>query len=249
MQAATEFPTTSLTTSHEPAGAPRPIRLALIDDHPILRQGIAALLSARPGFEVAAEAGDGAHAVELYRRHRPDVVLMDVRMPGVDGVTALKALRAEFPGARVLLFTTFDTDEDVYSGMQAGAMGFLLKDAPFESLVEALRSVHAGCRHVPPGIGAKLAVRVMAGDLTAREHEVLREIARGGSNQEIAGALFITEGHRQVPRQPHPGEDGLPRPHPGRHRGRQARPDPHRLRRARRRGRQKTGEQCPCSAE
>jgi len=171
-----------------------PVRVLLIDDHPILRQGIASLLAQRPGFAVVAEGDDGAQVVDLYRRHRPDVVLMDVRMPGVDGVTALKALRAEFAGARVLLFTSFDTDEDVYAGMQAGALGYLLKTAPSEELVGALRSVHAGRRHVPPAIGARLADRVMTGDLTEREIEVLREVARGRNNQEIARALFISEG-------------------------------------------------------
>ncbi len=170
------------------------IRVLLIDDHPILRQGVASLLTQRPGLVVVAEGDDGAQALDLYRRHRPDVVLMDVRMPGVDGVAALKALRAEFPGARVLLFTSFDTDEDVYAGMQAGALGYLLKTAPPAELVEALRSVHAGRRHVPPAIGARLADRVMTGDLTEREIEVLREVARGRNNQEIARALFISEG-------------------------------------------------------
>jgi two-component system NarL family response regulator len=159
-----------------------------------MRQGIVSLLARMPEFAVVAEGADVTQAGELYRRHRPDIVLMDVRMPGVDGVAALRAVRAEFPGARVLLFTSFDSDEDVYAGMQAGAMGYLLKTAPAGHLVEALRSVHAGCRFVPPTIGAKLANRVMACDLTERELEVLREIARGSSNQEIARELFISEG-------------------------------------------------------
>jgi len=118
---------------------------------------------------------------------------MDLRMPEMDGVSALKAIRSEFPAARVILLTTFDTDEDVYCGMQAGAMGYLLKDAPLESLLAAIRTVHAGCKAVPPEIGAKLAERVAAGEPSERERDVLREMAKGKSNQQIAQSLFISE--------------------------------------------------------
>jgi DNA-binding NarL/FixJ family response regulator len=144
-------------------------------------------------FAVIGEAEDGEEAVEFFRRHHPDVVLMDVNMPRMDGIAALVAIRAEFAAARVILLTAFDTDEDIYRGMQAGARGYLLKDAPLDTLLGAIRNVHAGYKEVPPAVGAKLSERVMTDTLTEREQEVLEELVRGKSNQEIAQALWISE--------------------------------------------------------
>src|SRR5438045_4017268 len=142
---------------------------------------------------VGAEGTNGQQAVELDRRHRPDVVLMDLRMPQVGGVEAIAAIRREFPSARVIVLTTYDGDEDIYRSLQAGAQGYLLKDMFFEELESAIRTVHAGGRRIPGVVAERLAGRVGASDLTGRELEVLREIVGGKSNKEIAAALDISE--------------------------------------------------------
>jgi two-component system NarL family response regulator len=142
---------------------------------------------------VAGEAADGAEAVERFRALRPDVTLMDLRMPGTDGVAAIAAIREEDPDARIIVLTTYDGDEDIYRGLKAGAMGFLLKDAGRDRLLEAIRAVHAGRTHIAPEAAARLAERMRAPEVTAREREVLGQLARGRSNGEIAAALSITE--------------------------------------------------------
>ncbi len=142
---------------------------------------------------VIAEAGNAADAIAEFRRHEPDVVLMDLRLPGNNGIAITAELRREWPDARVLMFTTFDSEEDIYRAMQAGARGYLLKSAPREELLTAIRTVAAGERHLPPALAQRLAGRVGSPDVSEREREVLQLIARGKANKEIAAALGISE--------------------------------------------------------
>lgn len=169
------------------------IRVLIVDDHPVVREGLAAMINRRPDMEVVAEAVNGREAVELCRRHRPDVTLMDLRMPVMGGVEATQAIRREFSEARIIVLTTYDGDQDIYRALQAGARAYLLKDAPREELLEAIRAVHAGQRHLPPLVAGRLADHLAGNDLTAREQEVLELIAAGKSNREIGADLSITE--------------------------------------------------------
>jgi two-component system NarL family response regulator len=169
------------------------IRIIVIDDQAVVRQGFVSLINTVHDMAVIAEGTNGQQALELYRRHSPDVVLMDLRMPVMGGVDAIKSLRREFPAARVIVLTTFDGDEDIYRSLQAGAQGYLLKDMFFEELEEAIRTVHAGGRRIPGVVAERLAGRMTGSDLTARELEVLEQIVKGKSNKEIAGALGISE--------------------------------------------------------
>ena len=169
------------------------IRIIVVDDQAVVRQGFVSLINTVPDMEVVAEGTNGEQAVELYRRHAPDVVLMDLRMPVMGGVDAIKALRREFPSARVIILTTFDGDEDIYRSLQAGAQGYLLKDMFFEELEDAIRTVNSGGRRIPGVVAERLAGRMSGSDLTARELEVLEQIVRGKSNKEIAQALGISE--------------------------------------------------------
>ncbi len=170
------------------------VRILLADDHPVVREGLAALIERQQDMTVVGEASNGAEAVDLFERHQPDVTLMDLRMPGVDGVEAITRIREAFPGARVIVLTTYQGDEDIYRGLRAGAKGYLLKDAGRQELLEAIRAVHAGQTRIPPDVASKLVERMGGRELSAREVEVLRLMAQGKSNQEIAAALFITEG-------------------------------------------------------
>ena len=171
-----------------------PIRILIADDHPVVRQGLAAMIARQPGMAVVAEAGNGREAVDYFREHQPDVTLMDLRMPALDGVRATALIRAEFAAARILVLTTYDTDEEIYRGLRAGAMAYLLKDAPADELLEAIRTVHAGNKRIPPEVASKLAERLNTPELTAREMMVLRLIVAGQSNREVAAGLFIGEG-------------------------------------------------------
>jgi DNA-binding NarL/FixJ family response regulator len=170
------------------------IRVLVVDDHPIVREGLIAIVERQPDMSVVAEASDGEQAVEAFRQHRPDVTLMDLRLPGMSGVEAITAIRREFPSARVIVLTTYDGDEDIYRALQAGAQGYLLKDTFREELLEAIRAVNEGKRRIPGGIATRLAERIGGNELTAREIEVLKLIVKGRSNREIASALVITEG-------------------------------------------------------
>jgi DNA-binding NarL/FixJ family response regulator len=169
------------------------IKILIVDDHNIVRQGLAALLKTVPGFAVAAEAADGEQAVELFRKHKPDVTLMDLRLPKMNGVDAIARIRDASPAARIIVLTTFDGDEDIYRALQAGAKGYLLKGMDLSELTEAIRTVHAGRTRIPPRVAEKLAERMGAASLTARELEVLRLIVAGKSNKDIGTALFISE--------------------------------------------------------
>jgi two-component system NarL family response regulator len=172
----------------------KPIRILVADDNFLVRLGLGAVLNAQSGMTVVAEAGNGRQAVELFRQHTPDVVLMDLRMPLMTGVEATLAIRSEYPGARIIVLTTYDGDEDIYRALQAGARAYLLKDVLREELLSAIRAVHLGQFHIPPAVAARLAERLPLSDLTARELEVLKLIVKGMSNSEIGAALTISTG-------------------------------------------------------
>src|SRR6202521_2545307 len=169
------------------------IRIMVIDDQAVVRQGFVALINTVPDMAVVAEGTNGKQAIDLYRLHRPDITLMDLRMPVISGVDAIARIRQEFPGARIIVLTTYDGDEDIYRSLQAGAQGYLLKDMFFEELERAIRRVHAGSRLIPGPVAERLAERMSGSDLTGRELEVLEQIVRGRSNKEIAGLLNISE--------------------------------------------------------
>lgn len=171
----------------------KPIRLLVVDDHHVVRSGLAASLGLEDDLQVVGEADHGAAVPALARKLRPDVVLMDLRMPGGSGIEATTALRAEMPEARVLMFTTFDGEEEIYRAMQAGARGYLLKSAPREELLAAIRAVAADERYLPAALAQRLAGRVGTPDVSERELEVLRLMARGKANKEIAAALGISD--------------------------------------------------------
>jgi len=169
------------------------IRIMVIDDQAVVRQGFVALINTVPDMEVIAEGINGQQAIDLYNQHTPDVTLIDLRMPVVGGVGAITAIRNNFPDARLIVLTTYDGDEDIYRSLQAGARGYLLKDVFFEELETAIRTVHAGSRHIPAAIAMRLAERMASSDLTSREMEVLELIVRGQSNKEIGASLTISE--------------------------------------------------------
>jgi two-component system NarL family response regulator len=169
------------------------IGIMLVDDHPAFRKGIAALIDSEPGLKVVAETGDGREAVELFRRTQPDVVLMDLRLPGMGGVEATMAIRKEFPDARIIVLTTFDTDEDIYRAIQSGAKSYVLKDTPDDELAVTIRAVHAGEEKLPSRVARRLAERQQRADLSHREMDVLQLLIKGRSNKEISSALFISE--------------------------------------------------------
>jgi DNA-binding NarL/FixJ family response regulator len=173
-----------------------PIRILLADDHPVVRDGLAAMLSTQPDFQVIGEAGTGAEAVAQAARLRPDVVLMDLEMPEIDGIEAIRRLRAADPDVQVVVLTAFDTDERIVGALQAGAQGYLLKGAPRAEIFAAIRTVSAGGALIPPVVASKLLRQVRAEPpdaLTAREREVLGLVAAGLANREIAARLSISE--------------------------------------------------------
>jgi DNA-binding NarL/FixJ family response regulator len=171
-----------------------PIKILIADDHFVVRMGLSTLINIQDDMSVVAEAANGKQAVEMFRALRPDVTLMDLRMPEMTGVEAITAIRAQEPDARIIVLTTYDGDEDIYRAFQAGARAYLLKDMHHDDLLGALRAVHQGQRFIPQAIANRLAERIPRSELTTRELEVLKLIVKGMSNREIAATLFITEG-------------------------------------------------------
>jgi DNA-binding NarL/FixJ family response regulator len=169
------------------------IRVITADDHPVVRTGIAAMIANEPDMSVIAEAPNGAAAVTLYAEHRPDVVLMDLRMPRMDGVSAIRTILSTDPDARIIALTTYDGDADIYRALDAGAVGYLVKDTLGEELVRAVRTAAAGKRIIPPPVAGRLAEFTPRIDLTEREVEVLRLVAKGLRNKEIARVIGRTE--------------------------------------------------------
>jgi len=185
-----------MSTPEVPSLSSAPLRLLVVDDHPVVRDGLSSMFSRDPEFEVLGEAADGAEAIRLAEKLRPDVILMDLRMPGMDGVTAIAELARRGVAARVLVLTTYDTDTHVLPAIEAGATGYLLKDAPRADLLRAVRAAARGESVLSPAVAARLMSRVRspgAGPLSQRELEVLELVAAGTTNREAAARLFITE--------------------------------------------------------
>ena len=169
------------------------IRIVSVDDHPLLREGIAAIINSQPDMELVSQAATGAEAIQHYRLHRPDITLMDLRLPDLSGIDAMIAIRAEFPEARIIMLTTFEGDVELQRALQAGARGYLLKNMPPSELIQGIRQVHAGKKRIPTELAAQLAEHVSDDNLTAREVEVLRQVSGGNRNRDIAELLHISE--------------------------------------------------------
>ncbi len=169
------------------------IRVLIVDDHAIVRQGLAAMIENEPDMTVVGQAGDGQEAIKQYRQLQPDVTLMDLQMPQMNGADATLAICAEFAHARMIILTTYDGDEDIYRALRAGAKGYLLKDAEPEALLNAIQLVYGGQQYIPSEVAAKLVQRLNIPELSDREQEVVRQMARGLSNHDIGAALNITE--------------------------------------------------------
>ena len=169
------------------------IKVLVVDDHPIMRVGIAAIINARSDMVAVAQAGSGEDAIKQFEEHKPDITLMDLRLPGISGVEAIRAIRSRHPQSCFVVLTTYEGDEDIYQALDAGASAYIIKGMPHEALVDALRRVHAGGRFLPTPVSAALAARTPNSDLSSREREVLELLARGESNKMIAQHLGITE--------------------------------------------------------
>ena len=169
------------------------IRVLSVDDHPLLSEGIATMINSQPDMVLVSQASSGAEAIRQFRECRPDVTLMDLRLPDLSGIDAMIAIRTEFAEARIVMLTTFEGDVEVQRALQAGARGYLLKNMPPNEILDVIRRVHAGKKHVPPEVAAQLAEHMSDDALTAREIEVLRKVAGGNRNRDIAELLFISE--------------------------------------------------------
>jgi DNA-binding NarL/FixJ family response regulator/anti-sigma regulatory factor (Ser/Thr protein kinase) len=169
------------------------IKVMVVDDHPLMRVGVASIVNARSDMTVVAQTGSGEEAVTLFFKHKPDVTLMDLRLPGMSGVDAIRSIRSAHSGARFVVLTTYEGDADIHRALEAGAQGYVIKGMPYQTLVEALQRVHKGGRFLPPPVARALASRMPDSDLSAREQEVLRLLASGKSNKDIASLLGITE--------------------------------------------------------
>ena len=169
------------------------IRVLVVDDHPIMRVGIAAIIQATPDMTTVAQAGSGEEAIELFEKHLPDVTLMDLRLPGMSGVDAIRAVIAQHHNAKFVVLTTYEGDEDIHQALEAGARSYIIKGMPHDALVSAVRRVHAGGRFLPSPVSRTLSSRIPNSELSAREREVLDLIVQGRSNKEIATDLGISE--------------------------------------------------------
>lgn len=181
--------------THEPTttGGTASIRIMVVDDHPIVREGFGGMLATEADMSVVAEASSGEQAIALFRQHRPDVTLMDLRMPGMNGIETMRVILREFPESRFIILTTYDGDEDIYRALQAGAQAYLLKHMLCDEILTAIRAVHAGERRIPAAVGSRLAERMSGAALSARELEVLELLGKGKSNRDVAAALAISE--------------------------------------------------------
>ena len=172
---------------------PSNIRILCVDDHPLMREGIAAIIRNETDMVLIAEASNGREAISGYREHQPDIALMDLRLPDISGIDAVIAIRTEFPSARIIMLTTFEGDAEIHRALEAGAQGYMLKSMPRKQLVEMIRKVYAGRKHIPPEVAAHLAEHLGEEFLSKREVEVLHKIAGGNRNSDIAELLFISE--------------------------------------------------------
>lgn len=172
---------------------PSHIRVLVVDDHPVVRQGLIGMLEEAPDIVIVGQGRNGHEAIAVFQQQQPDVTLMDLRMPEMEGVPAITVICNEFPNARIIVLTTYDTDEEIYRGLRAGAKGYLLKDSEPEELLTAIRTVNRGQQYIPPNVAAKLVQRMTGPELSDRELEVLQLIGQGMSNQEISTALNISE--------------------------------------------------------
>jgi two-component system, NarL family, response regulator len=170
-----------------------PIRVLVVDDHPVVRQGLIGMLEEATDIVIVGQGRNGHEAIAVFQQQQPDVTLMDLRMPEMEGVPAITVICNEFPNARIIVLTTYDTDEEIYQGLRAGAKGYLLKDSEPEELLTAIRTVNRGQQYIPPNVAAKLVQRMTSPELSDRELEVLQLIGQGMSNQEISTALNISE--------------------------------------------------------